>query len=83
METLQFIDIANALVNLCNKTFCTGTELRFEGEELLCNNEQSANAVADFLDALGYCAVTGYYDPEEDKEAGLEDGLTGLYYITV
>ncbi len=53
------------------------------GEEILCGTEELANAIADLLDAVGYDATTGYYDPDEDAKAGETDELTGWWYVTV
>ena len=51
-------------------------------DEILCDNEELANHVADFLEALGFEITTGYYDPDEDKASGQEDELTGKWYIS-
>lgn len=53
------------------------------GEEILCRDAAIADAAATFLNAIGFDTVTGYYDPAEDKAAGLEDELTGSYYINL
>ena len=39
----------------------------------------------DFRDAdsMGFDAVTGYFDPEEDKRSGEVDSLTGYYYVDI
>ena len=53
-------------------------------DEILCETEESANIIADFLENMGYdCVTTGYYDPEEDKRHGEVDRFTGFYYVTV
>ena len=54
-----------------------------DGDTLFCSDETRANCIADLLDAMGYDAVTGYYNPEEDKQAGTVDSYTGLYYVSV
>lgn len=53
------------------------------GNMLLCKTADAAYAVADLLETLGItdCATTGYFHPEEDKEAGIEDDLTGYHYV--
>lgn len=53
------------------------TALRARYEDFLKN---VINHVADILDALGFTATTGYYDPVEDKKANISDKLTGYYY---
>ena len=53
-----------------------------DGEEILCKTEEQAEAVADFLEDLGFdCLNTGYYDPVEDKREGCVDDHTGYWYI--
>lgn len=51
------------------------------GDEILCCHEYQSHVVADFLEALGIDATTGYFVPEEDKLDGCEDPSTGFYYI--
>lgn len=52
------------------------------GTELLFNTEERAEAIADFLEALGVENVsTGYYDPEEDERNNEVDKYTGWYYV--
>lgn len=52
-------------------------------EEILGVDETEINVIADLLDSMGYDAITGYYDPEEDAKAGDTDEFTGHYYVTV
>lgn len=55
-----------------------------DGEYILCKTEEQADALADFLEDVGYEAVTtGYFDPKEDEEAGQVDSLTGYWYVSV
>lgn len=56
-----------------------------DGEEILCEDEQVADGIADLFDALyGEPTVnTGYYDPEEDKRNGEVNDRTGYYYVTL
>lgn len=53
------------------------------GSEILCRTEESANTIADLLDAMGYTAHTSYYDPAEDEKAGETDRLTGWWEVDV
>lgn len=55
------------------------------GDEILCETEQTAETIADFFDAIyGFPTVnTGYYDPEEDARNGETDASTGYYYVTI
>jgi hypothetical protein len=52
-------------------------------EEILSKDEVAINYVADLLDTIGYDAVTGYYDPEEDERNGEVDEYTGYYYVSI
>ena len=52
-----------------------------DGEEFLCDTEERADYLFDFLEALGMEPHTGYYDPEEDERSGEVDGHTGWYYV--
>lgn len=52
------------------------------GDELICNDEEATEIIADFLDSLGLVTCTGYYDPEEDTRNNEVDDRTGWWYIT-
>lgn len=52
-----------------------------DGDQILSRSEEKINALADLFDDLGFTAVTGYYDPEEDEETGNLDSYTGFYYL--
>lgn len=56
-----------------------------DGEEILCDNQQTAETLADFIDALyGEQTVnTGYYDPAEDERNNEVTRSTGYYYVTI
>ena len=53
------------------------------GDEILSKDEKAINAMADFLDAMGADACTGYYDPVEDERNGETNELTGYYYVSI
>lgn len=54
------------------------------GCDILCRDEESASAIADFLNEMGYEEVnTGFYDPEEDKKSGEVNECTGWYYVGI
>lgn len=56
--------------------------IRYKGNEILCDTEIRAEAIGDFLEALGFFYVrTGYYDPVEDERNGEVDDYTGWYYV--
>lgn len=55
-----------------------------DGEKILCESKLVIDLIADILDAAGYVAVTGYYDPEEEKCISCpKDEYTGNYYVDV
>lgn len=54
-----------------------------DGDKILSKRQEAVNALADFLDSNGYVAITGYYDPKEDKLSKNVDKYTGFYYVTV
>ena len=52
------------------------------GDLILCDTEEKAGFVQEFILALGGLDVpTGYYDTEEDEENGEVDDCTGWYYV--
>ena len=52
-------------------------------DEILCDCEDVAEIIGDFLEAMGFGDVnTGYYNPEEDKRNNEVDKFTGWYYVT-
>lgn len=55
----------------------------YDGSEILCRNEDEADAVANFIDSIigDSCTHTGYYDPKEDERSGEVDDHTGYYYV--
>lgn len=58
-------------------------EIWTDGTEILCANEDMADRVADWLDAISgeMQAHTGYYDPYDDANNGEVDDHTGFYYV--
>lgn len=52
------------------------------GEEILCETEDTAETIADFLECLiGVDDIcTGFFDPEEDKNNEINE-CTGFYYV--
>lgn len=53
------------------------------GEDILCESEEQAEVIADFLEQLGVVtdANTGYFDPSEDLASKENDECTGWYYV--
>lgn len=51
-------------------------------DEILCDDEDAIEIIADFLENMGFDEVnTGYYDPEQDKRSNEVDKFTGWYYV--
>ena len=55
-----------------------------DGDEILCNSEEKAEAIADFAESImcDYVSI-GYYDPIDDMRNNEVDFRTGLWYICV
>ncbi len=56
-----------------------------DGTEILSDNENEVEALANLFDQLygeGVC-TTGYYDPEEDELNNEVDAYTGLHYVLI
>lgn len=60
-----------------------GSRFWCDGSEILCKNEDEADAVANFIDSIIGDSVThtGYYDPKEDERSNEVDDHTGYYYV--
>ncbi len=56
-----------------------------DGEQILVENFETAEHIADFIDALyGYpITATGHYDPKEDEQFGTIDDHTGWHYVII
>lgn len=82
----RFDVITSLLSSLCGLLPNTNDfRIWSDGEEILCENEQLAENIADLIDAMyGEQTVnTGYYDPAEDKRNNEVDSHTGFFYVTV
>lgn len=53
------------------------------GSLFLAASAAIADEVANWFDELGFCACTGYYDPEEDVRNGCVDECTGFHYVDI
>lgn len=76
----------NVLVSLLGNRFYryrNKGKIRSDGEQLLTETEELANALADLIDLVDDCQTTGYYDPEEDAKSGEVDEYTGYYYVSL
>lgn len=58
-------------------------EIWTDGDELLVSSEDTAYAIADFFDILGFDSHVGYYDPDEDARNNETDDHTGWWYIAL
>lgn len=76
-------DVINQIVGLLPKEYARIWAT--DNDEILCENEQIAENIADLFDAMyGEPTVnTGYYDPEEDGKNGETDKRTGYWYVSV
>ena len=55
-----------------------------DGEEILCKTEDQAEALADFLEDVGFDYIqTGYYNPEDDKRNNEVNDHTGYWYVSI
>ena len=58
-------------------------EIWHDWNEILTKNEDTAEKIADLLEAMGFEEVnTGYYDSDEDERNDEVDELTGYYYVS-
>lgn len=57
--------------------------VKYDKSMIVSKDETTVNRIADMLDSMGFDAVTGYFDPEEDKRSGEVDSLTGYYYVDI
>lgn len=74
--------IINEMIGSARTGTYTKDYIWTDGIEILCNSENRAECIADFLEALGVEYVrTGFYDPEEDRRNHEVDHRTGWYYV--
>lgn len=86
MEQINWIQIImDCVPNLPNDSLYE--DIWSDGDEILVRTESGAYAIADLIELLyraqgkEVVALTGYYDPEEDKENNEEDIHTGWWYV--
>lgn len=74
---ITYNDIITSLPKNNSRTIWTN------GEDILCETENEAEVIANFLEQLGAVtdANTGYFDPEEDSRNDEEDEGTGWHYV--
>lgn len=83
-DVLCSMDIFEAVASSLSSKPGDGIDFWYDGgDDILCRTEAQASAMADWLDRYGYDAVTGYFDPAEDKQQNCVDEFTGWYYVTV
>lgn len=54
-----------------------------DGDAVYADTEEKANSVADVIDSLGFTAVTGLYQKDEDERDGCVDERTGWWYVEI
>ena len=57
--------------------------VKYDKSMIVSKDKTTVNRIADMLDSMGFDAVTGYFDTEEDKRSGEVDSLTGYYYVDI
>ena len=78
---IKFNEICNQLPREPHNAY-GGTIIWAVSDEILCDNEDVVEVIADFLEHMGFNEVnTGYYDPKEDKRNNEVDKFTGWYYV--
>lgn len=77
-------DIFGVFVHTLRDEHLGNSELLWtDGDRLYTPHEDVAQAVAGWFDSMGYIALTGYYDPAEDRACDTVDCCTGNWYIDV
>ena len=81
-------DMWNGIISMLPpqpRSFDTSDDPGFwtNGEEILCPSEAEMNMVYEFLNDIfsefgNYTLITGWYDPEEDRENGEQDACAGF-----
>lgn len=71
--------VKDSMTQRINKNY----HVKYDKSMIVSKDETTVNRIADMLDSMGFDAVTGYFDPEEDKRSGEVDSLTGYYYVDI
>ena len=83
--------VKDSMAQRINKNYHTGLTgadithgyVKYDKSMIVSKDETTVNRIAEMLDSMGFDAVTGYFDPEEDKRSGEVDSLTGYYYVDI
>lgn len=82
-EFMEDESIYNRIVNLLPQSKETGMKYFACNYEIITPDQQTADVIADFLEAIGVDApTTGFYDPEEDRRNNEVDTLSGHGYVS-
>ena len=60
-----------------------GPTIWTDGDRILVNTKEAADAIAGFLWAIGFDPCTGYCCPQDNIMSGKMDDHTGWYYVDV
>ena len=81
---ITFNEICNQLPKEPHYLYGRSTIIWAVEDEILCDDKDVAEIVADILEHMGFDEVnTGYYDPEEDAISGEVDNHTGWWYVDI
>lgn len=83
VEFMEDEPIYNRIVKLLPQSKKAGMKYFACDYEIITPDQQTADVIADFLEAIGVDApTTGFYDPEEDRRNNEVDTLTGHGYVS-
>lgn len=83
VEFMEDESIYDRIVKLLPQSKEAGIKYFACDYEIITPDQQTADVIADFLEAIGVNApTTGFYDPEEDRKNNEVDILTGYGYVS-
>lgn len=83
VEFMEDVSIYDMIIKLLPQSKKTGMKYFACDYEIITPDQQTADIIADFLEAIGVDApTTGFYDPEEDRRNNEVDVLTGHGYVS-
>lgn len=83
VEFVEDTSIYDSIIKLLPQSKDTGMKYFACDYEIITPDQQTADVVADFLEAIGVDDLTtGFYDLEEDRRNNEVDALTGHGYVS-
>ncbi|MCI9553506.1 MAG: hypothetical protein HFE94_08240 [Acutalibacter sp.] len=83
VEFMEDVSVYDMIIKLLPQSKETGSKYFACDYEIITPDQQTADVIADFLEAIGVDALTtGFYDPEEDRRNNEIDALTGHGYVS-